>query len=88
MYALQNANAVTTNANELVKKAKAFIDRDIALIPNGIDTEHFKSMEKNLALAEALCISSLESGGLPPETQRQAAGLESQKKGGMTSRPT
>ena len=59
MYALQNASAVTTNASELAKKAKAFVDRDIFLIPNGIDTECFKPMEKNLALAESL---GLEGG--------------------------
>ena len=58
MYALQNASAVTTNASELVKKAKAFIDREIVLIPNGVDTEHFKPMEKNLVLAEALNLES------------------------------
>jgi glycosyltransferase involved in cell wall biosynthesis len=54
MYALQNASAVTTNASELAKKAKAFVDRDIFLIPNGIDTECFKPMERNEGLAEAL----------------------------------
>ncbi len=54
MYALQNASAVTTNASELAKKAKAFIDRDVVLIPNGIDTECFKPMERNEGLAEAL----------------------------------
>jgi len=54
MYALQNANAVTTNATELAKKAKAFIDREIILIPNGVDTEHFKPMERNELLAETL----------------------------------
>ena len=54
MFALQNASAVTTNASELAKKAKAFIDREIFLIPNGIDTECFKPMGSNLALAEAL----------------------------------
>ena len=54
MYALQHANAVTTNASELAKKAKAFIDRDIHIIPNGIDTERFKPLEKNSVLAEAL----------------------------------
>jgi len=64
MYALQNASAVTTNASELVKKAKAFIDREIILIPNGVDTEHFKPMEKNLVLAEALGINTLESDSL------------------------
>ncbi len=46
MYALQNASAVTTNASELAKKAKAFIDREIFLIPNGIDVDCFKPMEK------------------------------------------
>jgi len=54
MYALQNASAVTTNASELVKKAKAFVDREIILIPNGVDTEHFKPMERNELLAETL----------------------------------
>lgn len=58
MYALQNANAVTTNASVLVKKAKAFLNREIILIPNGIDTEHFKPMERNEMLAEALGIES------------------------------
>jgi glycosyltransferase involved in cell wall biosynthesis len=54
MYALQNASAVTTNASELVKKAKALIDRDIILIPNGVDAELFMPVEKNLGLAETL----------------------------------
>lgn len=54
MYALQNASAVTTNASELVKKAKAFFDREIILIPNGIDPEHFKPMSRNGGMAEAL----------------------------------
>jgi glycosyltransferase involved in cell wall biosynthesis len=54
MYALQNASAVTTNASELEKKAKAFIDRKVFLIPNGIDAEHFKPGEMNEGLAEAV----------------------------------
>ncbi len=58
MYALQNANAVTTNASELAKKAKTFINREIFLIPNGVDTEHFKPSEKNLALAESLGLTN------------------------------
>jgi len=61
MYALQNANAVTTNASELAKKAKAFIDREIHLIPNGIDTEHFKPVGRNEILAEALGVESRRS---------------------------
>src|SRR5215217_4030520 len=35
IYALENANAVTTNASPLIRKAKAFVDREIDLIPNG-----------------------------------------------------
>jgi glycosyltransferase involved in cell wall biosynthesis len=54
MYALQNASAVTTNASELAKKAKAFVDREILIIPNGIDTNCFKPLERNEALAEAI----------------------------------
>jgi len=57
IYALENASAVTTNASVLAKKAKAFHDREIFLIPNGVDTEHFKPTEKNLLLAEALGLS-------------------------------
>lgn len=56
IYALQNANAVTTNASILAKKAKAFIDREVHIIPNGIDTGHFKPMERNKVLAEMLGI--------------------------------
>jgi glycosyltransferase involved in cell wall biosynthesis len=58
MYALQNATAVTTNARELLVRAKAFFDREIVLIANGIDSDHFKPMEKNFSLAESLGVPS------------------------------
>ncbi|MBN8657671.1 MAG: glycosyltransferase family 4 protein [Anaerolineae bacterium] len=61
IYALQNANAVTTNASILAKKAKAFVDRDIHVIPNGIDTNKFKPMEKNEILAEMLKVEGQKS---------------------------
>jgi glycosyltransferase involved in cell wall biosynthesis len=61
MYALQNANAVTTNASILAKKAKAFVDRDIHIIPNGVDTNKFKPMEKNEILAEMLKVEGQKS---------------------------
>lgn len=61
MYALQNASAVTTNASILAKKAKAFIDREIHIIPNGIDTECFKRMERNEAFGEMLGVESQKS---------------------------
>ena len=54
MYALQNASAVTTNATVLAKKAKAFIDREIHLIPNGVDTNHFKPLQRNETLIKTL----------------------------------
>ena len=54
MFALQNANVVTANAKESIHKAKAFFDREIILIPNSVDTNHFKPMGKNLALLESL----------------------------------
>ena len=76
LYALQNANAVTTNASELVKKAKAFFEREIILIPNGVDTEHFKPMEKNHILAETLGLKTLDSGSLLPDIRQQAVGLQ------------
>jgi glycosyltransferase involved in cell wall biosynthesis len=58
MYALQNASAVTTNASELAKKANAFIDREIFLIPNGVNTKIFKKVERNKILAESLRMDS------------------------------
>ena len=56
MYSLQNASAVTTSTRELMRKAKAFVDREIVLIPNGIDSDRFKPMERNEALADPLGI--------------------------------
>ncbi len=76
MYALQNASAVTTNASELAKKAKAFVEREIILIPNGIDIDCFKPMERNERLAEALGLT-LESNSLLLDNAQQAARLQS-----------
>lgn len=55
LYALQHANAISTNANELAKKAKALVpDLQVTVIPNGIDIEHFRPLPRNEALAESL----------------------------------
>lgn len=55
LYALQHASAVTTNANELAKKATALVPSlNITVVPNGIDAEHFKPLPRNMALAESL----------------------------------
>lgn len=58
MYTLQHASALTTNAMELIKKTQVFVNREIVLIPNGIDSSLFKSMERNNALAEALGVNA------------------------------
>lgn len=54
MYALQNASAVTTNASELADKAKAFFNREIRIVPNGVDTKLFRKVERNESLAQTL----------------------------------
>ena len=68
LYALQHANAVTTNANELVKKARVLVpDLEVTVIPNGIDSEHFKPLPRNNALAKSL---NLVDEGKVKETSR------------------
>ena len=55
LYALEHASAVTANANELAKKARAMLPGlEVTVIPNGIDTEQFKSFLRNKLLAESL----------------------------------
>lgn len=59
LYALEHASAVTTNTNELAKKAKALMPGlQVTVIPNGIDTEHFKPLPRNNALFESLSLMS------------------------------
>jgi len=74
MYALQNAGAVTTNAGELAGKAKAFINREVVVIPNGIDTDRFKPLPKNEELANTLGLGSLPVAGFAGEL-REKKGL-------------
>lgn len=81
LYALGHASAVTTNANELAKKAGALIPSlEVTVIPNGIDTEHFKPLPRNNALAQSL---SLMSAGNSKGTARVIgfAGELREKKG-------
>ena len=61
LYALQHASAVTTNANELARKASALMpEMEVTVIPNGVDTELFTPLPRNNALGESL---SLINGG-------------------------
>jgi phosphatidylinositol alpha-1,6-mannosyltransferase len=58
MYALQRADAITANARALARKASALVpNREIMIIPNGVDTEHFKPLPRNTALSESLNLS-------------------------------
>ena len=76
MFALKNASAVTTNASELAKKAKAFFDREIILVPNGIDRDIFRPMEKNTSLAKTLGLADLPVIGFAGEL-REKKGMAS-----------
>ena len=61
LYSLQHARAVTTNANELARKAQALIPSlEVTVIPNGVDAELFKPLPRNNGLAESL---NLINGG-------------------------
>jgi glycosyltransferase involved in cell wall biosynthesis len=68
LYALQQASAVTTNADELAKKAAALVPGlKVTVVPNGIDPNLFKPLPRNIALAESL---SLIKDDIPGTTAR------------------
>ncbi|HSB02715.1 MAG TPA: glycosyltransferase, partial [Anaerolineales bacterium] len=55
LYALQHASAVTANATELAKKARALLPGlEVTVIPNGMDTERFRPLPRNKILLESL----------------------------------
>lgn len=57
LYSLQHASAVTTNANELARKARALMPGlEVTVIPNGVDTELFRPLPRNNALGESLSL--------------------------------
>jgi glycosyltransferase involved in cell wall biosynthesis len=63
LYSLQHAGAITMNATELARKAKALVPgREVTVIPNGVDAELFKPLPRNTALAESL--SPIDGGKL------------------------
>ena len=56
-YSLQHASAVTTNAYELARKARALVPGlEVTVIPNSVDAGHFKPVPRNNALSESLGI--------------------------------
>ncbi len=55
LYTLQHADAVSTNASGLAKKAQALIPGlKVTVIPNGVDTDAFKPVPRNEPLAHSL----------------------------------
>ncbi|HEY3473291.1 MAG TPA: glycosyltransferase [Anaerolineales bacterium] len=57
LYSLRRASAVTTNAHELARKARALVPGlDVIVIHNGVDAEHFKPLPRNNALSKSLGI--------------------------------
>lgn len=64
-YALEHASAVTTNANELAKKARGLVPGlEATVIPNGINVEHFKPLLRNKMLAESLGLNKEAAGAI------------------------
>jgi glycosyltransferase involved in cell wall biosynthesis len=71
-YALQHASAVTTNTNEMVKKAQALVTGlEVTVIPNSVDTEHFRPLPKNEALVETLGLGNLPVIGFVGELREK-----------------
>ena len=55
LYALANADAVTTNCRQLARKAEALaVGVQAAVIPNGVDVDLFCPAQRHAALAESL----------------------------------
>ncbi|MEW5872309.1 MAG: glycosyltransferase [Chloroflexota bacterium] len=74
LYALQHASAITTNARHLARKAQALAPgRQVSVIPNGVEAQHFQPMARDAALAAEL--------GLGPEPVIAFVGEARAKKG-------
>ena len=62
LYALEHANAVTTNTCELARKAAALRPGlDVTVIPNGVDSDRFRRLPRSADLAASLTL--LNAGG-------------------------
>jgi glycosyltransferase involved in cell wall biosynthesis len=77
LYALQQADAITANSRDLVRKAQALAPaRSVHLIPNGVDTQHFRSAPRNEQLACSLGLAGRSVVGFVGEA-RSKKGLAS-----------
>ena len=64
LFALRSAGAVTTNASELARKARSLVPGlEVAIIPNGIDAQHFRPMSASEDLGLRLGLEAPTNGG-------------------------
>ncbi|NTW00795.1 MAG: glycosyltransferase family 4 protein [Oscillochloris sp.] len=69
-YALEHAHAVTANTRQMVARAAALAPgRQVALIPNGVDSTMFTPGPRDPALAEALGLGTLPVLGFVGEAR-------------------
>jgi glycosyltransferase involved in cell wall biosynthesis len=77
LYALQQADAITANSHDLVRKAQALAPaRSVQLIPNGVDAQHFRSAPRDKQLARSLGLEGRSVIGFVGEA-RSKKGLAS-----------
>jgi glycosyltransferase involved in cell wall biosynthesis len=77
LSALQQADAITANSRDLVRKALALAPtRSIHLIPNGVDAKHFRSTPRDEQLARSLGLEGRSVIGFVGEA-RSKKGLAS-----------
>lgn len=75
LYALERADAITTNAAGLARKARALVPgREIVIIPNGVDSERFIPLSRTPALADHLGLKEVPVIGFAGEL-REKKGL-------------
>lgn len=77
LYALQNADAITANSRDLIRKAQALAPtRAAILIPNGVDADRFRSTLRDEFLAQSLGLGDRSVIGFVGEA-RSKKGLAS-----------
>lgn len=69
LFALQNANAITANSRDLIRKVRALANREAMLIPNGIDAAHFAPAPRDESLVQSLGVAGKSIVGFVGEAR-------------------
>ncbi len=69
LSALQNADAITANSRDLIRKVHALAKREAVLIPNGIDAAHFAPAPRAESLAQSLGVAGKSIVGFVGEAR-------------------